>query len=109
MVGKYGAIKGGLDIEQTYRLIDTYIQECENLFSLDAIKTLQYNMLLDFTNRVAENKIPDGISEDMYACVQFINNHTNDMIGIDDVAYHISKSRAYTTSKFKKELGVVRL
>lgn len=29
MVGKSAAIPGGLDVEQTYRLIDTYIQECE--------------------------------------------------------------------------------
>ncbi|MCM1532384.1 MAG: helix-turn-helix domain-containing protein [Ruminococcus flavefaciens] len=106
MIGKVGAIKGGLDIEQTYQLIDTYIQECEKLFSLDSIKSLQYNMLIDFTKRVAENKIPEGISEDIFACIQFINNHTNDNIGIDDVAAHIKKSRAYVTSKFKKELGV---
>lgn len=106
MIGKDGAIKGGLDIEQTYQLIDAYIQECEKLVSLDSIKALQYNMVIDFTRRVAENKIPDGISEDIFACIQFINNHTNDTIGIEDVAAHIGKSRTYTTTKFKKELGI---
>lgn len=105
VIGKDGAIGGGLDVEQTYRLIDTYIQECEKLVSLDSIKALQYNMIMDFTKRVAENKIPEGISGDIFACIQFINNHTNDTIGIDSVAAHIGKSRAYTTGKFKKELG----
>lgn len=106
IIGKDGAIKGGLDIEQTYRLIDTYIQECEKLVSLDSIKTLQYNMVIDFTRRVAENKIPENISGDIFDCIQFINNHTNDMIGIDEVAAHIGKSRTYTTNKFKREIGV---
>lgn len=106
IIGKDGAIKGGLDIEQTYRLIDTYIQECEKLVSLDSIKTLQYNMVIDFTRRVAENKIPENISKDIFDCIQFINNHTNDMIGIDEVAAHIGKSRTYTTNKFKREIGV---
>lgn len=106
IIGKEGAIKGGLDIEQTYQLIDTYIQECEKLLSVDAIMALQYNMMIDFTSRVAQNKIPEGVSADIFACIQFINNHTNEPISIDDVANHIGKSRAYTTVKFKKELGM---
>lgn len=106
IVGKEGAIKGGLDVEQTYQLIDTYIQECEKLISVDSIMALQYNMLIDFTSRVAQNKLPEGVSPDIFACIQFINNHTNELISIDDVAGHIGKSRAYTTAKFKKELGV---
>jgi AraC-like DNA-binding protein len=105
MFGKSGAIRGGLDVEETYQLIDTYIQECERLSSMEAITALQYNMLIDFTSRVAENKIPEGISEDIYACTQFINNHTNEPIGINEVADHINRSRAYLTDKFKKETG----
>lgn len=105
MFGKSGAIPGGLDVEETYQLIDTYIQECERLSSMEAITALQYNMLIDFTSRVAESKIPEGISADIYDCIQFINNHTNEPIGIDAVAAHIGRSRAYLTEKFKKETG----
>lgn len=105
MFGKSGAIKGGLDVEETYQLIDTYIQECEQMSSIDAIAALHFNMLIDFTSRVAANKIPEGISEDIYACTQFINNHANEPIGIDEVALHINKSRAYLTKKFKSETG----
>lgn len=62
---------------------------------------LQYNMLIDFTSRLAESKIP----EDIYAAIQFIGNHTNEWIGINEVAAHIGKSRAYLTDKFKRETG----
>ena len=105
MFGKSSAIQGGLDVEETYQLIDAYIQECERVASVEAITALQYNMLIDFTSRVAENKIPAGISADIHACIQFISNHTNEPIGIDEVAAHIGKSRAYLTPKFKKETG----
>ena len=47
MVGKFAAIPGGMDIEQTYQLIDTYIQECEKLQTEEAVKNLQYNMPID--------------------------------------------------------------
>ena len=103
--GKYGAIPGGLDIEETYQLIDTYVQECERLSSMDAITTLQYNMLIDFTSRVAESKIPVGISADVYAAMQFINSHTNEPLDINTVADHIGRSRAWLTEKFRKETG----
>lgn len=105
MVGKSGAIPGGLDVEETYRLIDLYIQECEKTSSTEEIKVLQYNMLLDFTERVAQTKAPQKASKEIFACMQFIQNHTNCQIGIDDVAEHIGKSRAYVTKKFRQETG----
>ncbi len=105
MVGKIGAIGGGLNIEETYRLIDLYIQECEKSSSIGAIKLLQYNMLMDFAERVAQNKLPKNTSKEIFFCVQFIQNHTNCVIGIDDVAEYIGKSRAYITKRFRQETG----
>lgn len=97
MVGKVGAIGGGLGVEETYRLIDLYIQECEKTSSTEEVKVLQYNMLLDFTDRVAQVKAPRNASKEIYACMQYIQNHTNCQIGIDDVAGFIGKSRTYVT------------
>ena len=105
MVGKVGAIGGGLGVEETYRLIDLYIQECEKTSSTEEVKVLQYNMLLDFTDRVAQVKAPRNASKEIYACMQYIQNHTNCQIGIDDVAEFIGKSRTYVTKKFRQETG----
>lgn len=58
MIGKFAAIPGGMDIEETYHLIDTYIQECEKLQTEEAVKNLQYNMTIDFAQRVAQQKLP---------------------------------------------------
>ena len=105
MVGKDGAIPGGMDIEQTYQLIDTYIQECERLQSIDAVKNLQFNMLIDFTSRVAQAQLPEGVSEEIFSCMQYIATHLTQTITVPEVAAHIGKSRAYTAAKFKAETG----
>lgn len=106
VVGKHAAIPGGMDIEQTYQLIDTYIQECEKLQTEEAVKNMQYNMTLDFTHRVAQQKLPEGISHEVYACMQYIATHINEPINTDDVVAYSGKSRAYLFKKFQQELGI---
>lgn len=106
MVGKFAAIPGGMDIEQTYQLIDTYIQECEKLQTEDAVKNLQYNMPIDFAKRVAQQKLPEGISKEIYTCMQSISAHVNEPIGAEDVVAISGKSRAYLFKKFQQELGM---
>lgn len=99
------AIAGGMDMEQAYQLADVYIMECEKSEDIAHVSSISYAMLLDFTERVAQSKIPKGMSREIYDCVQFISQHTNEPIQIADVAEYIGKSRSYLTSKFKKELG----
>lgn len=105
VVGKYAAIPGGMDIEQTYQLIDTYIQECEKLQTEEAVKNLQYNMPIDFAKRVAQQKLPAGVSQEIYSCMQFISTHVNEPISVSDVVLYSGKSRAYLFKKFQQELG----
>ncbi len=106
IVGKDAAIPGGLDIEQTYRLIDTYIQECEKLQTEDAIKNLQYNMPMDFARRVAQQQLPEGVSKEVYSCMQYIGAHINEPIRTDDVVAYSGMSRSYLSRKFSDELGM---
>ena len=105
MVGKVGAIKGNLGIEQTYQLIDLYTQECERCSSVDEIATLRYNAIMDFTRRVAEMKHPDAFSGEVFTALQFIKTHTNQPIGVMDVVDYVGKSRSVLLAQFKKETG----
>ena len=105
IIGKMAAIPGGLDIEQTYQLIDAYSQECEQMTNASDVTNLQFNMLLDFANRVSQSKMPDGISSESYTCIQYINSHLNEPINIDDIAKHIHRSRSYTMKHFNENLG----
>lgn len=100
-----GAIPGGVDINRTYHLTDLYIQECESLQTVKDIQALQYSMILDFCQKAGEMKIPDGISSDVYVCINYIRSHTNEPLCVDDVARQIHRSCSYTMKKFKSELG----
>lgn len=105
MVGKSGAIGGGLDVEEAYGLIDLYTQECERAGSVEAVKLLQYNMLMDFTQRVERSRLPGGVSPEISRCIQYIRSHPGSELGIDEVAGTVGKSRAWLTKKFRKETG----
>ena len=99
------AILGGMDIEQAYQLSDVYVQECEKSQSIYEVSNLSYAMLMDFTKRVSENRIPGGMSKEVSDCVQFISRNINTPIQVGDVAAHAGKSRSGLTRMFKEELG----
>lgn len=99
------AMAGGMDTEKAYTLADVYILKCEHLNDIPSIHQLQYNMIMDFTEQIGQSKLPQGISTEIYQCIQFISQHTNENIGVDDLADHIHRSRSYLSRKFKEELG----
>ena len=94
-----------MDIEDAYRLIDLYTQECEKTASVEAVYLLQFNMVLDFTERVRQSKLPEGLSHEVFSAVQFIADHSHDPIGIDEVAAYVGRSRSYVTRRFRAEIG----
>lgn len=104
--GFLGAIPGGVNVEKTYQLIDLYIQECEQLQTIEEITSLQYMMVLDFCQRASETQIPEGISSEVYQCINYIRSHTNESISIDDVASQVHRSSSYMMRRFKEELGI---
>lgn len=105
-VGFLGAIPGGVDIEKTYQLADFYIQECEQLQTIEEITNLQYMMIIDFCQRAGETHMPDGISSEVYQCMNYIRSHTNEPISIDDVARQVHRSSSHMMRRFKEELGI---
>ncbi|MCM1561766.1 MAG: hypothetical protein NC123_19865, partial [Butyrivibrio sp.] len=105
-VGMLGAIPGGMNPEQVYRLIDLYVQKMERMQSVDAIQELQYSMVMDFCQRTAACKSPEGISDELNICIAYIRNNTDKVITVADVASQIHRSETYTIRKFKKELGI---
>lgn len=106
LIAKQAAIPAGLAVEETYQLVETYIQECERLQNMEAIITLQYNMLIDFTERVAQNRLPQAISPDILKCVRYIDLHYTEMITVDNLVRHSNRSKSSLSSLFKAEMGM---
>jgi AraC-like DNA-binding protein len=63
-------------------------------------------MLIDFTKRVAQQKLSAGISKEVHSCMQFISMHINEPISVMNVVSHSGKSRVYLFKKFLQELGM---
>ncbi|MBO6128581.1 MAG: AraC family transcriptional regulator [Pseudobutyrivibrio sp.] len=99
------AIAGGLDIETAYLLSDSYIQEVERMTNASAVTMLSATAIIDFTNRVADNKMPSGMSSDIFKAMQYIANHINQNISVEEIADHLKMDRTTLSKKFKRELG----
>jgi len=65
----------------------------------------QFNMVMDFTERVRQAKLPENLSREVFSAVQFIADHAHESVGIDDVAHHVGMSRSALTRRFKAETG----
>ena len=61
---------------------------------------------MDFARRVAQQKLPEGVSQEIFASMQFIATHINEPISTSDVVVFSGKSRAYLFRKFHEELGI---
>jgi YSIRK-targeted surface antigen transcriptional regulator len=98
------AIEGGLNDELAFTLNDFYIQQLEELSSLNAILKLTEEAISDFTNRVHqlnEAKYSAAIT----ACLHYIYNHLYGDITLDNLAEICHLSPNYLSSLFKKEVG----
>ena len=105
MIGKDGAIKGGLDIEETYRLIDLYTQECEKCISVSQVNQLRYTALLDFTARVSKRRHPECHSNEVSEAIEFIQTNINKPLSCKDVVENSNIGRSSLMATFKKETG----
>ena len=99
------AVAGGLDAETAYLLSDSYIREAEKMTDSTAINFLSATATMDFTKRVAEAKIPADMPADIYKAIQYISNHINQPISVEDIADYLSMERSTLSKKFKRELG----
>lgn len=99
------AFPGKLNPETAYQMTDDYILEAEKAGSIGEIERLEYVMTMDFCRRIGDSRAPNGISPEVYACMNFIREHTNERLSVNDVADHLGKSLSYLHTHFKEETG----
>lgn len=100
------SIRGGLEIETAYQLSDTYIQQMEYIDDIKLIYNLQYQMVIDFIERVRDSKISVDVSNVIYRCIQYISSNVNKLISVSQVAEHVQRSRSFISRTFKAEMGI---
>ena len=105
MIGKMAAIPGGMPIEQAYSLIDIYSQQCEELNDIESIYRLQYDMVIDFSERTRSYQHYRDLSPLVNDCINYIVYHLNEPISTRDVIEYSNMSRSLLSLRFKQETG----
>lgn len=99
------AIRGGMDVDDAFTLSDDFIQKCELLNDPGRIINLQYQMILEFTQRVQrirQGKHPSKLAVDV---ANYIQHHLSEPITAEAIARELYLSRPYLSRKFIEETG----
>lgn len=99
-------VEAGMELEQAYRLSDFYILKMDSCTSIEAISQLHNDMALDYTGKMLLLKKSTVISKSVVLCMDYVYNHINSRITINDLAAYTDLSPSYLSRLFKKELGV---
>ncbi len=99
------ALPGKMDMETAYTLTDEYILAAENTKNLAELQRLEYVLTMDFCRRIGESNVPAGTSQEIYECMNYIQDHTNEPLSVADVAKHMGRSLSYLHVHFRNETG----
>ena len=100
------AIRGGMDVEEAFRLSDSYIQKCEQLHSVSHIQNLQYQMVTHYTQEVEELRYRRNQTELVSSVSSYIRQHLSEAIKTEDIAKALYISRSHLSTRFKAESGI---
>ncbi len=99
------AIRGGMDINESFSMSDGYIQKCDLLNSLEKINELLFHMIYDYTEKVSKIRIGKEPSKFLIDVSNYIQKHIQEPIDIQKMAKELHFSRTHLATKFKKETG----
>ena len=100
------AIKGNMDPDEALSLSDLYIQKMELLKTSTEILTLQSNMIIDYTERVAKINSKKDASALLISFNKYVLSHLSDAIKVEDICKELYISKSVLFDKIKKETNM---
>ena len=99
------AIRGGMDVEDAFRLSDNYIQHGERLSTPEQILNLQFSMFFEFTQRVERIRHVAHESKLAVQVANYVQHHLSEPIKTDALARELFLSRTHLSTRFHQETG----
>ncbi len=99
-------IEGGLNAESAYTLSDIYIQQLDKCYDEEEIITLHQEVIFDFTERMSKIKKNVGYSRAVIKTSDYIYNHLNEKIILNNICKELDINKSYLCELFKKETGI---
>lgn len=98
------AIQGGVNPNDAFTLSDAYINNIENLLSIQELESFEQKMAEGFAKKVKEIKA-NVYSPAILNTIYYIDNHLCEDIQIDSIAKEVYLNPSYLSSLFHKETG----
>ncbi len=95
----------GMGLEQAFRMSDFYIQRLDDIHTLQGIRNLHDEMVLDYTEKMRRFSRSDTNSKHISICKEYIYSHIKERITVEDLADELGVSASYLSRLFKKETG----
>lgn len=99
-------IEGGMQSEEAYTLSDIYIQQLDTITDFEELTDLHKEIVYDFTSRMQKIKRNIGISKTVLKTSEYIFNHLNEKLSLDDICEEVNLNKSYLCELFKKETGI---
>ncbi len=100
------AIQGGMEADEAFSLSDAFIQRSERFNNLQQITNLQYNMVLDFADRMGRIRQGEKPTQLTISVSNYVRRHISEKISVEDIAKELFMSRPYLSAKFSREAGM---
>lgn len=98
-------VDNGMEMEKAYRMSDFYIQQLDDISTLEELEKVHDKMVLAYTNDMIIIKRSANLSRPMTECLNYIYSHLKERITVKDLAEYTSNSASYISRLFKEELG----
>lgn len=99
-------VEHGLEQELAYTLSDLYINKMDELPTAEQILQLQNEMVIDFTQKMANLPKQQGYSMHVIKGIEYICHHLHQRLTVSEVAKALSVNRSYFSALFAKETGL---
>lgn len=99
-------IEGGLSPETAYTLSDLYIQQVDACNSEDEVSALHQKIVFEYAIRMKSIKNQPLFSKPVVLLLDYIYEHLNEKINLDDISNELSMSKTYLCALFKKETSL---
>lgn len=100
------SVRGGMDVEDSISLSDSYIKKCEEIYSPREITELQFHMARTFAEKVEKIRL-ERIDSDLKRKVYlYVQKNISSPIRSEDIAEALYMSRSYLSTLFKKTTGI---
>jgi YSIRK-targeted surface antigen transcriptional regulator len=99
------AMEGGMYQELAYTLSDRYIQNLEELKTIEEVNALIEEALTDFTDHVQKSR-KLNYSKPINSALSYIFNNIYEDINFEELSQEAGVHRNYLSALFKKEMGI---